>query len=220
MKIDFITKSDYLVSGIHIENISKQRYCIFDLEATGIDYENEHITQIGAIIIENNTIHYEKFFKTLVKSPKPIPEPVERLTGIYNSDIENSPILAEVYDEFVEFTQDCILVTHAGFEFDYYMLKKECERNHLPMITNKMLDTKALYSYLHPEITEIIWTDYLLKLYQIDDTDVRRHDALGDSILISRIFLAILKEFADRNEESIHFIEPVKVKRFEVKIHV
>jgi DNA polymerase III subunit epsilon len=220
MKIEFITKTDYLVSEINIKNISNQRYCIFDLESTGINHEEEYITQIGAIILENNTIQYSKSFKTYVKSPKPIPEAVERFTGIFNSDIQDAPILSEIYSKFVEFTQDCILVTHAGFEFDYYLLKKECERNNLPTIKNTMLDTKALFSYLYPEVTEIIWTDYLLKYYQIDDEDVRRHDALGDSILIGRIFLRILKEFEDRNEEEIHFIEPVKVRRFEVKLLV
>lgn len=56
------------------------------------------------------------------------------------------------------------------------------------MLNNKTLDTKALFSYLHPEINEIIWTDFLINYYKINDTDISRHNALDDSIVISRIF--------------------------------
>lgn len=85
------------------------------------------------------------------------------------------------------------------------------------MIQNSCLDTKALFSYLHPEIREIVWTDYLIKYYNIYYKDLRRHDALGDSILIGRIFLRILEEFKARNINDIDLIEPVLVKRFQIK---
>lgn len=85
------------------------------------------------------------------------------------------------------------------------------------MITNTCLDTKALFSYLYPEVEDIIWTDYLIKYYDIPDKDLRRHDALGDSILIARIFLRILEEFQARNLKDIEFIDEVLVKRFQIK---
>ncbi|SFS56896.1 3'-5' exonuclease [Paenibacillus sp. 453mf] len=217
MEIKNISDIDYLVSGLSIKNIHSQKFCVFDFESTGINHETEFITQIGAVIIENNIIQERKTFNTYIKSPKPIPEAVERFTGIYNTDIEGAPVLQEVYNDFVKFTKECILVTHAGYEFDLPLLKNECVRNHLPMITTPCIDTKALFSYLHPEVKDIIWTDYLIHYYKIYDKDLRRHDALGDSILIGRIFLRIMEEFESRNIRDIEFIDPVTVKRFQIK---
>ncbi|UNK16985.1 3'-5' exonuclease [Paenibacillus sp. N3/727] len=216
MEIRFISDTEYTVSGVHIKDAVKQRYCVFDFESTGINHETEHITQIGAVIIENNCIQESKTFNTYIKSPKPIPESVEQFTGIYNTQLENAPLLKDKYSDFLEFTKDSILITHAGYEFDLPLLKNECQRNNLPLITNPCLDTKALFSYLYPEVTDIIWTDYLIKHYNIHDKDLRRHDALGDSILIGRIFLRILEEFQARDIKDIEFIDPVVVKRFQI----
>ncbi|MBD3922944.1 3'-5' exonuclease [Paenibacillus sp. PR3] len=216
MEIKTISDTEYVVSGVSITNISEQRFCVFDFEATGINHETEHITQIGAVIIENGVILENKTFNSYIKSPKPIPEAVERYTGIYNSFLEDAPNLKDKYNDFLEFAKDCILITHAGYEFDLPLLSNECRRYNLPMLTNPCLDTKALFSYLHPEIKGIIWTDYLIKYYNINDKDLRRHDALGDSILIGRIFLRILEEFQARAINDIEFIDPVLVKRFKV----
>jgi DNA polymerase-3 subunit epsilon len=215
MKLEFISDTHYNVSGVQIKDFSHRRFCIFDFEATGINHDEEYITQIGAVIFDS--IHSEKTFSTYIKSPKPIPEAVEKFTGIYNTDIETAPTLSEIYKEFIEFTKDSILVTHAGYEFDLPLLRNECARNNLPYINNRVLDTKALFTYLHPEISEIIWTDYLIKYYQIYDKDLKRHDALGDSILIGRIFQRLLQEFQERNITDIDFDKPVKVKRFQIK---
>lgn len=114
------------------------------------------------------------------------------------------------------YSKECVLITHAGYEFDLPLLRNECNRNNLTMIQNPCLDTKALFSYLHPEVQEIVWTDYLIRYYNIYDKDLRRHDALGDSILIGRIFLRILEELEARNMSNIDFI-PVLVKRFQIK---
>lgn len=216
LEVQNISDTEYVVSGVSIKNIAKQRFCVFDFEATGINHETEHITQIGAVIIENGVILEHKAFNSYIKSPKPIPEAVERYTGIYNTDLEDAPSLMDKYSEFLDLSKDCILVTHAGYEFDLPLLSNECKRNHLPMLTNPCLDTKALFSYLHPEIKEIVWTDYLIQYYNVHDEDLRRHDALGDSILISRIFLKILEEFQGRGITDIEFKDPVLVKRFKI----
>ena len=216
MNIDFISDTEYLVSGVTLKDIQNQRYCVFDFEATGIDHESEYITQIGAVLIEGNKILEEKTFNTYIKSPKKIPEAVERFTGVYNKYLENAPTLTQTYKEFQRFTKDTILVTHAGYEFDLPLLNRECQRNNLDMLTNTCLDTKALFSYLYPEIKDIIWTDFLVKYYGVKNDDLRRHDALDDSKLIARIFVTLLKEFEKRGKSDIDFIDPVRVKRFEV----
>ena len=65
MEIKFVSDTEYTVSELLIENIHARKFCVFDFESTGINHETEHITQIGAVIIENNEMQEE--FKTFVK---------------------------------------------------------------------------------------------------------------------------------------------------------
>ncbi|WP_169449381.1 hypothetical protein [Paenibacillus assamensis] len=69
---------------------------------------------------------------------------------------------------------------------------------------------------MRQNVAEIIWMNYLFKRYEIYTEDCRRHDALGDSILIGRIFLRLLEELEARNIQNIEFNDPVVVKRFQI----
>ena len=212
MEIKYISSTAYVVSGVHLRNLNLRRYCVFDLEATGPDPDHDFITQIGAVIIENGAIQEHQTFETLVKPPKPIPEKIERLTGISNHDLETARSFAEVFEEFREFCKGSVLVTQAGYEFDHPLLQNECIRNGRPIIKEPVIDTKALYTYLYPDVSEIVSTNYLIRQLGIYDQDIRRHRALGDSILIARIFLKLLEECNARGLQSISF-DDLQVKR-------
>lgn len=53
LKIDMVSETEYIVSELIIENIPTQRFCIFDLEATGPNEEEDQIIQIGALILNS-----------------------------------------------------------------------------------------------------------------------------------------------------------------------
>ncbi|CAG7655820.1 PolC-type DNA polymerase III [Paenibacillus allorhizosphaerae] len=216
MIIHYISDTEYTVSGLHIENVLARRYCIFDFEATGPNQEEDHITQIGAKIIEPGGVESGRTFTTLVRSPKRIPEAIERLTGVTNHIMETAPTFSEVYREFADFTKGTVLVTQAGYEFDWPLLYLECQRNGLPPFTNPIIDTKALFTYLYPEVRDIVSTNFLIQWFDIDDKDIKRHDALGDSVLIGRIFVKLLEEVRRRQWNEIQFNEPLQVKRMKL----
>ena len=195
MKISYLSNDEYIVNGIYVQNLPNCRFCVFDFEGTGINFRTEYITQIGAVIIENNNILTSKSFNSLVNSPKQIPPAVEELTGISNQDMFCAPPFPEVYEQFVEFIGSTVLVTQAGYEYDVPLLEKHCSLHNLPMIDNSIIDTKALFTNIHPDIAEVISTDFLIKYYNIDTSDLKRHDALDDCILVGRIFINIMKEY-------------------------
>lgn len=43
MKIDMVSETEYIVSGLIIERIQTQKFCVFDLEATGPNEEEDQI---------------------------------------------------------------------------------------------------------------------------------------------------------------------------------
>lgn len=217
LKIDMVSETEYIVSELIIESIPTQRFCIFDLEATGPNEEEDQIIQIGALIMNSRSGEIEKTYETLIKPSKPIPEVIERLTGITNEDVIEAPELTEVFSEFIDFCKGAVLVTQAGYEYDWPLLMNECKRNNLRMIPNKIIDTKALFTFLFPEVVEIISTNFLIKYFSIDDSDIRRHNALGDSFLIARIFNELMIELNNREIVDINIQNPLTIKRVQLQ---
>jgi DNA polymerase III alpha subunit (gram-positive type) len=213
MQISYLSKDEYRVSGIQVKNLLENTFCVFDFEGTGIHFETECITQIGAVIVQNGSIHASGSFNSLVHSPKPIPPAIEELTGIKNQDMLNAPAFPEVYEKFIQFTRDTVLVTQAGYEYDVPLLEKYCRLHQLPMLQNPILDTKALFTYLHPDIQDVISTDFLIQYYGIDAVDIRRHDALGDCTIIGKIFINILEEYKEKKIKDLR-IDGLHVRRF------
>lgn len=213
MNIDMISKMEYIISGLITESLPTQKFCVFDLEATGPNEEEDQIVQIGALLINWRTGEIEKTFETLVKPSKPIPNEIERLIGITNEDIKDALKLPEIFSEFADFCKGAMLVTQAGYEYDWPMLLNECRRNNLQMVSNQIIDTKVLFTYLFPEITEIISTNFLIHYLNIDDSDIKRHNALGDSYLIARIFNELMKEIINRDINEINIQNPLTIKR-------
>lgn len=211
MKIVDLSHNEYVITDFTLNEIHERSYCVFDFEATGPDPINDFITQIGAVIIGHDG-SVIKQFKTLVKPPKLIPEAIEKLTGVYNKDVEEARSFSAVIDDFSSFIGGYVLVTQAGYEYDLPLLKEECRRNNTLLEELPVIDTKALFTYLHPEVTDIVSTNFLIKYYMVDDTNIQRHDALGDSILISRFFNRMMEECLDRGIRDIKF-DNLKVKK-------
>ncbi|WP_054954754.1 3'-5' exonuclease [Paenibacillus dakarensis] len=216
MHVTMLSEQAYEVNGLNIQHILSRKFCVFDLEATGIQAETERIIQIGAVLMVKDGLIPGKTFNTYVKPAKPIPPEIETLTGIYNGDVQHAPGLGEVYGSFLDFAEGTILVTHAGYEFDLPLLQRECARQGLAAPANPCIDTKALFTYLHPEVENIISTDFLLNYYRLESKGIQRHDALGDSLLIGQIFMEMLKELEARNMEHLEITSPVHVKRFQL----
>lgn len=217
MKIEHISDTEYTVTDIAVENLKSSKFCVFDFEATGPNVQEDQITQIGAIIVEGETGSVKSKFKKLVKPSKEIPKVIEELTGITNIEVMQAPGFQEILQDFISFSEGTVLVTQAGYEYDWPLLINESKRHNLRMLENKIMDTKVLFTYLYPEINEVISTNFLIDYYSINDSDIKRHDALGDSILISRIFFEILKEYARRDIHEIKIEEPMIIKKVQLK---
>lgn len=212
MNITFM-QDRYFIEGLQVLNLQRQKYCIFDLEGTGIFPETESITQFGALHLELGLTE-QAAFSSLVRATRPIPDAVARLTGISNEDMCGAPGYKDVFSSFLRFVGDRVLVTQAGYEYDVPMLRRHCAMNGLPMMKNKVLDTKALFTYIHPEIDAVVSTDYLVSYYGIDTAGLQRHEALADCRLIARIFEQVMTEYEQM--EKTHFIaDPnVSMRRF------
>lgn len=216
MKITY-SKDEYILEELSILNLQAQTYCIIDCEGTGINYRSEYITQVGAITLTlGDNDDQNEAFSSLVRSPKQIPKEIEALTGIHNQDLIAAPSFTEIYDQLSDYIKGAIVVTQAGYEYDIPLLERHCHEHSLPLFRNQVIDTKALFAWIHPEVDEVISTNYLLNYYGIATDDLKRHDALDDCILIGRIFREILNEYSRRGISDFTIASKLVVKRFKV----
>lgn len=193
MKITFMPDT-YTVEELKVPHLQDRMYCIIDLEGTGINPAEESMTQFGAMNYKKGE-SLDSTFTSLVRASRPIPEAVAKLTGISNEDMIQAPSFAEAYQAFLEFIGDKVLVTQAGYEYDLPILKRRCDMNGLIMFSNPVLDTKAMFTYIHPEISEVISTDFLIRYYELNTDGIHRHNALADCGMIARIFEHVLNEY-------------------------
>jgi DNA polymerase III epsilon subunit-like protein len=127
--------------------------------------------------------------------------------------VANAPPFPEAYRSFRGYAANRVLVTQCGYEFDGPLLASECGRHGLDPPDCPMLDAKALFTYAFPEIDEIPSTDFMIRFFGIDDRDLPRHDALGDALLIARIFGRLLAACRERGITEIRITEPLRVKK-------
>lgn len=78
-----------------------QEYVVFDLETTGLSYESDAITEIGAAIYRNGTM--EEKFQTFVNPGRKLPPKIVELTGITDAMLKDAPSEAEAVAAFLEF---------------------------------------------------------------------------------------------------------------------
>lgn len=217
MRIAHVSDTEYEISGLVVERLHERRYCVFDLEGTGPDPDRDRVIQIGAVRMDGGGEPSGRTFAALVRPPIPIPEPIQRLTGIRSEDVADAPAFPEAYRSFAAFAGDSVMVTQAGYEYDGPLLARECALCGIAPPGNPLLDTKALFTYAFPEIDEIPSTDFLVRFFGIDAGDLPRHDALGDALLIGRIFSRLLAACRERGIDGIRITEPLRVKKMRLR---
>ena len=214
MEIKNLNQYIYRINRLSIKNFSKQKFLVFDLEATGFDVKREYITQIGCAPIINGKIKIKDKFSSFIYSPKNIPAKISRLTGITNQQVKTAPNLGVILQKLWSLYYDFIWTAQCGFEFDFPIMQNNVKRLGITYFNPKTIDTKVIFAYLHPEIDAIFSTDFLKKYYNVKFSDLKRHDALSDSILIGRVLQKMLNDFIRVKGNDLIIKRPIIIKKF------
>lgn len=102
----------------HLENL----YCVVDIETTGNRISGNRMTEICIVRMRGDTI-LDKY-SSLIDPEVLIPDYITTLTGIDNAMVASAPVFADVAEEILNFTKDCIFVAH-NVNFDYNVLRNE-----------------------------------------------------------------------------------------------
>ncbi|MBP6759139.1 MAG: 3'-5' exonuclease [Flavobacterium sp.] len=182
-------------------DIDTTRFVVLDTETTGFNYENDRILCIGALVLQNNAISIQESLEIFIIQEY-YNKASAQIHGILKDFILDRPNELEALQQFLAFLGDSIIIAHHT-KFDITMINNALERNGLPQLKNKTLDTAVLYkktlikSYLL-ERKEHYTLDDLADKFDISKKD--RHTALGDAYITAIAFMKILKKLRENKE--------------------
>lgn len=116
-------------------------YTVLDIETTGLNPQNDYITEISAIKYRNNRRVDE--FSSLVKPELSIPYYITRLTGIDDAMVADAPSIDEVILSFKDFLADDII---AGYNvaFDLSFIAENLAGYYAKRLANDYVDVMKL----------------------------------------------------------------------------
>ena len=159
----------------------EQVYVSLDLETTGLDAERDTILEIGAVRFRGDEVL--DTFETFVNPGRPIPDHIQRLTGIQPRQVERAPSFASISSEFAEFLGHHPVVGH-NVQFDLRFLS-----THGLPVTSPAYDTMDLATVFLPRSRR-----YSLKhLSGHFGVDIRNHRALDDAVGGKELFIRLLR---------------------------
>lgn len=185
-------------------DIDSTRFVVLDTETTGFDYENDRILCIGAVVLQNYRIPIQESLEIYIQQEH-YNKTTAQIHGILKASVLDRPNELEGLQQFLNFLGDSFIVAHHTF-FDITMINKALERNGLPKLENKTIDTAHLYK------KTLIYSPLLIRKesYSLDDLadkfDISkkdRHTALGDAYITTIAFLKILNKLKEKKDFSL-----------------
>lgn len=165
-----------------------QRVVVLDIETTGLIPQRGHrIIEIGAVALHKGMITAE--FQSLIRIPRRIPQNVQKIHGISDEMLQESPEPEIVLSQFFDFIQQSIIVAH-NVKFDLTFLKFELARYGLSL-THPAICTLELSRRLYPHLRNHKLDTVALHLLGQLPQDRQRHRALDDAQLTAKIWLAM-----------------------------
>ncbi|OPL08379.1 MAG: hypothetical protein AVO33_10500 [delta proteobacterium ML8_F1] len=168
-----------------------QPFVIFDIETTGFSPTDDHIIEIGGVLVRNKKI--VDTFSQLVNPHRLLPQKIIELTGITDDDLAGKPAIEEVLPKFFEFVGDCPVVAHNA-AFDMGFMRNNAKNLGLtfdPIV----IDTLKLSRILLKQLKRHRLSS-LVKHYGI--TLENHHRAVDDALATAKIFLFQIEDLESR----------------------
>lgn len=183
-----------IVYGNETQNLNGS-FVVFDTETTGLNFEFDRLTEIGAVEVSNFEVA-EKF-NTFVNPKRQISEKIVEITGISNEMVKDAPDEEQALKKFLNFVDGRVLVAHNA-KFDFNFIAAAARRCNVELNLT-FIDTLVLAKVLWPELKKFT-LDKIARHLQLGEFN--HHRACDDALMLAKIFLNMLKELKSKFEIS------------------
>jgi DNA polymerase III epsilon subunit-like protein len=126
--------------------LEEAAFVVFDLETTGLSAACSRICELGAVRVQ--ALELIDSFQSLVNPGVALPEPISRLTGLRQEELQRAPSVTSVVQRFLSFAGDSVLVAHNA-RFDQRFLERQLEALHGRRLAEPPLCTADAWPSLH-----------------------------------------------------------------------
>ncbi|MFV0556454.1 MAG: PolC-type DNA polymerase III [Lactovum sp.] len=161
--------------------MSNSIYIVIDFETTGFSSSKNEIIQLAAVKFEGKK-EIARYSQIVKAQRSQLSREITRLTGISSADLEKAPCIEEVFDDFLFFIKDTLIVGH-NIDFDMSFLNYELDRF-----------KKDIFFRTYDTLTKARQQMTFLQNYKLStikyffDMPLRSHDALNDCLITARLY--------------------------------
>jgi DNA polymerase-3 subunit epsilon len=188
------------------------RYCVLDLETSGLDPAHDAILSIGLVEIAAGRIHLNRTWQTNIRPPVGVTVPARSIVvhGLLNTDVAAAPLLAEVLPTLMQYLSGRILIVHVA-AVDVAFLNRALEQTYAIKLRGWCLDTARLAltlaeqdRFLHGQSMPSQPIIQLRALAEQAGLPVfGEHDALNDALTTAQLFLAQASQLEQRGSPTL-----------------
>lgn len=186
----------------------EQRYVVVDLETTGLDVNRDRVVSVGAYRVVNNRVRVGEVFSELVNPGRDIPPESIRVHAIVPDQVAGARVAWEVFDSFLEFLGNDILVAHHAL-FDLFFINWVMRNRHGIRLQNVVLDSVLMCrtAFIEPDPygqrrgAKRCSLDALAERFGLQVPE--RHTALGDALATALIFQRLILELEKRGWKTL-----------------
>ena len=179
---------------------------VLDTETTGLSVKDGHrIVEIGCIELDN-LVPTKNIFHFYLNPERKVSEKAFKVHGYTDEFLSTKLKFVEIVDEFLNFIKDKKIIIHNA-EFDIGHLNNELSLAGRKKINNlNVIDTLELARNKFPGSS--ISLDALCKRFRIDNSRRKKHTALIDCELLSKVYINLI----DQKEPTLNLSENIEIK--------
>ncbi|MBK6369704.1 MAG: 3'-5' exonuclease [Flavobacteriales bacterium] len=173
---------------------------VFDLETTGVKIGRDRIVQIGIVRLMPDGSR--ESYQTLVNPEMLIPAEASNVHGIYDADVADAPVLADLAQEVLRQLDGCDLSGFNCMRFDVPFLAEELHRVGIDWDSShlRIVDVQRIYHKMEPRNLSAALKFYCGKEHE------GAHDALADVEATADVLLAQLERYPDVLQGDVEFL--------------
>ena len=163
------------------------RYCVLDLETTGLDPRRDEIVSFAAVPVDDGRAVVRGVRQALVRPRRAMTAEAVTIHGIRPQDLEDAPPLDAVLDDLLDAMAGRVLVVHVDWVERGFLARPLRDRG--AQLREPVLDTARLAASRIPGVPGAVGLTWLAR--ELGLPVYAEHEALGDALTTAQVFVAL-----------------------------